>query len=264
MGQTPEMNFDEPGLYVHILPSALPMGGLRRGTAVVIDVLRATTVIAQVLRSGCDGAIPCLEIDDARRVASGLPSGRALMGGERRGLPIEGFDLGNSPGDFSESTCRGRTLVITTTNGTRAVIACRGARRVLAAGFVNLAATARALRENWLGPDPEPLHLVCAGTDGQISLEDTLLAGSLAHVLSHRGDRPMPLRNDAARLAVEAAPRDFARLPAILREGQGGRNLIALGLGKDIEFAARVDSVDVVAELDGVNPEAGFRLLRPS
>jgi 2-phosphosulfolactate phosphatase len=253
---------DAPGLYVHLLPAHLPTGGPRGGWAVVIDVLRATTVIARALASGVSAAIPCLEIEEARSLAAAMPPGRALLGGERGGLPIEGFDLGNSPADYTVEACRGRTLVITTTNGTRAVHACRGADRILAGSFANLAATAHALRVAWLAGRARAIHVVCAGTEGEVSLEDSLLAGALAHVLAHRGDDPIPLANDPARLVLAAAPRDFHGLPHQLREGQGGRNLVRLGLDRDIDDCARVDSVDVVPALDGRRPGSGFLPLR--
>src|SRR5262245_35942829 len=112
---------NRPSIFVHLLPSLIPPGALRGGVAVVIDVLRASTVIVQALASGCEAVIPTLEIDEARRIATSLPAGKSLLGGERHGLPIEGFDLGNSPGDYTDEVCSGKTLVITTTNGTKAI-----------------------------------------------------------------------------------------------------------------------------------------------
>src|SRR3954471_15886347 len=92
---------DRPEVFVHLLPGLIPPGSLKGGVAVVVDVLRATTVMVHALAAGCEAVIPCLEIDDARRVAEGLPPGSAILAGERQGLPIEGFDLGNSPRDFT-------------------------------------------------------------------------------------------------------------------------------------------------------------------
>ena len=83
----------------------------------------ATTVMVQALAAGCEAVIPCAEIEEAKRSAAGLPAGSALLSGERQGLPIQGFDLGNSPGEFVPDVCRGKTLVMTTTNGTRAILA---------------------------------------------------------------------------------------------------------------------------------------------
>ena len=106
-------------IFVHLLPTLIPPGSLRGGVAVVVDVLRATTVMVQALAAGCEAIIPCLEIADAQKVAAGLGPGAALLAGERHGLPIPGFHLGNSPGDFTPAICREKSLVMTTTNGTR-------------------------------------------------------------------------------------------------------------------------------------------------
>ena len=171
---TPPMS-RRPQVYVHLLPALIPEGALRGGVAVVIDVLRATTTMIHALAAGCDAIMPCNEIEEARRIARSLPEGSALLAGERQGLPIDGFDLGNSPGDCTPDVCSGKTLVMTTTNGTRAILASLDAERVLVAAFVNRKATVEALKV-----EDRPIHLVCAGTDGQISLEDSMFAGALA------------------------------------------------------------------------------------
>src|SRR5688572_15843482 len=124
-----------PAVFVHLLPAVIPPDSLRGGVAVVLDVLRATTKMLHALASGCRAVIPCGEIDEARRVASSLAAGSAVLAGERVGVPIEGFDLGNSPSEFTPEVCRGKTLVMTTTNGTRAILACLGAERVLVGAF---------------------------------------------------------------------------------------------------------------------------------
>ena len=134
---------DQAQVYVHLLPKLIPHGSLRGGVAVVVDVLRATTVMVQALAAGCEAIIPCGEIDEAKEVAASLPAGTALLVGERQGLPIPGFDLGNSPGDFTSEVCEGKTLVMTTTNGTRAILASLEAERVYIASFGNLRATSR-------------------------------------------------------------------------------------------------------------------------
>jgi 2-phosphosulfolactate phosphatase len=166
---------ERPEVFVHLLPCMIPPGALRGGVAVVVDVLRATTVIVHALAAGCNAVIPCLEIDEARSLAATFPPGTAILAGERQGLPIEGFDLGNSPGTFTPEVCRGKTLVMTTTNGTRAVLACLEAERVMIGAFPNFAATVQTLHA-----EDRPVHVVCAGTDGSISYEDALLAGAYA------------------------------------------------------------------------------------
>src|SRR5918997_6156961 len=156
-----------PAVFVHLLPGLIPPGSLRGGVAVVLDVLRATTTMVHALASGCLAVVPCGEIDEALRVASALPAGSALLAGERAGVPIQGFDLGNSPSEFTPEVCRGKTLVMTTTNGTRAILACLDADRVIVGAFTNLRATVLELSEAG-----RPVHLVCAGTDVRISVED--------------------------------------------------------------------------------------------
>ena len=113
-----------------------------------MDVLRATTVMVHALAAGCEAVIPCGEIDEAKEIAAGLPPGTALLAGERQGLPIPGFDLGNSPGEFTPEVCDGKTLVMTTTNGTRAILASLEAERVYIASFANLRATSTSSRSS--------------------------------------------------------------------------------------------------------------------
>jgi len=235
--------------------------------AVVIDVLRATTTMVHALAAGCDAIIPCLEIDEARRVASELQPARGLLAGERKGLPIEGFDLGNSPSSCTPELCSGRTLVMTTTNGTRAIGACAEADRVLIAAFVNRKATLDALKA-----DGRPIHCVCSGTDGQVSLEDTLLAGALAQELDTwaweesggiagsvriAGELPADtvLANDGAEIAAslwretEAMIEEGYTLGDALGDGRGGHQILALGLDADIDDAGLVDRFPFAVEL---------------
>src|SRR4051812_5947941 len=175
-GKGPPMSDSEqPLVFVHLLPDLIPPGALSGGVAVVVDVLRATTMMVHALSAGCVAVIPCGEIDEARRVAAGFPPGEALLAGERQGLPIDGFDLGNSPDSCTRETCRGKTLVMTTTNGTRAVLASLDAERVVIGAFPNFAATALLVHA-----DRRPIHVVCSGTDRCISYEDSLLAGAFA------------------------------------------------------------------------------------
>jgi len=252
-----------PTVSVHLLPALIPPGALAGGIAVVIDVLRATTVMVQALAAGADAIRPCSEIDEARALAAGLPGGSSILAGERKGEPIEGFDLGNSPASCTPEACSGKTLVMTTTNGTRAILACLEADRVLVAAFVNRKATLDAL-----AVDGRPVHIVCAGTDGLVSLEDTMLAGALAHELELRsfdpsGGEPVlstapaetTLANDSAEIAAslwretEALIDDGYSLADALGEGRGGRRVRSLGLGADIEDAARLDRFPFAVEL---------------
>ena len=256
-----------PPVHVHLLPSLIPSGALVGGVAVVIDVLRATTTMVHALAAGCDAVIPCLEIDEARRVARDLQPTPGLLAGERQGMPIEGFDLGNSPSSCTGELCSGRTMVMTTTNGTRAIAACGEAARILIAAFVNRKATFDALKA-----DGRPIHLVCAGTDGQISLEDSLLAGALAQELDtwaweESGGIAGSVRiagevaadtllaNDGAEIAAslwretEAMIQEGYSISDALGDGRGGHQILALGLDADIDDAGQVDRFPFAVEL---------------
>jgi 2-phosphosulfolactate phosphatase len=251
-------------VFVHLLPGLTPEAGLRGGVAVVIDVLRATTMVVHALVAGCIKVIPVSEVEEARRVAAALPVGSALLAGERQGLPIVGFDLGNSPGECTPARCRGKTMVITTTNGTRALLACRDAERVFLGTFVNFAATCRRLLM-----ESKPIHLVCAGTDGRISYEDTLAAGAFAKLLRDQGHA---MGNDEAEIAaglwtsvershgfeaeLDASPAGADCLAGYLTRGRGGRRVVELGLSEDIAAAAWLDQPDhqIVAEFQREPP----------
>ncbi|QDV37011.1 2-phosphosulfolactate phosphatase [Tautonia plasticadhaerens] len=233
-----------PSIFVHLLPSLIPEGALGGGVAVVLDVLRATTVMVHALASGCEAIVPCLEIEEAEEVAASFPPGTAILAGERGGLPIPGFDLGNSPGDFHPEVCRGKTLVMTTTNGTRAILSSRAADRVLIGAFPNLGAIVGEV-----GVSRQDIHVVCAGTDGLVSFEDTMLAGCL--VLELERGSGLSAGNDAALIARRCweASGPGPGLASTLATGRGGRRVSGLGLGADIEAAGRVSRSDLVPEL---------------
>ncbi len=249
---------------VHLLPPTPEM--LRGRVAVLIDVLRATTVMVQALDSGAKWIIPCLEIEEARDKADCLKV-NVLLSGEREGLPIPRFDLGNSPDDFDSATVKDRGLIMTTTNGTKALLAAYEAEHVFVAAFVN----ALAVVERLSGEDHA--EIVCAGTDGLVSWEDTLLAGWITVSLRRRWQAQDEIRvNDAALLAQSAA-QSCGLLPssgsdtttsdkhelimalvAALKTGRGGQRLRDIGLEADIEAAARWNRFSIVPEWE---PTAG-------
>jgi 2-phosphosulfolactate phosphatase len=238
-----------PAVFVHLLPSLIAPGALRGGVAVVVDVLRATTVMVHALAAGCGSIIPCGEIDEAKAVAGSLPARTVLLAGERQGLPIPGFDLGNSPGDFTAEVCRGKTLVMTTTNGTRAILASRDAEHLGMGAMTNVIAVSR-----WATSWGRPVHVVCAGTEGEVSLEDTLLAGEIVSRL--RRFEGHVLGNDPAWIA-HGFFEDVARISRsklvpwvdLVALGRGGRRVREIGLEKDIEAAAQRETTDVVPVL---------------
>jgi 2-phosphosulfolactate phosphatase len=243
---------------VYLLPALVEPSELTGKTVVVVDVLRATTTIIHALAAGATEVIPCLEVEEARRVAAEIRAA-AILGGERGGQQIPGFDLGNSPAEYSREMVQGKTVVFTTTNGTRALLRCRAARNVLLGAFVNFSAVCRELS----GKDE--FVLLCAGTDGHVTREDTLFAGAVVDDLvrsaaSRRGpqgaDAPRsPTLNDQAEIAADAwrsAVRVLTDRPLgmTLRDSRGGRNLIEIGQENDIDLAAQIDKFDIVPQLD--------------
>jgi 2-phosphosulfolactate phosphatase len=233
-------------LDVFLLPALVEPAALAERAVVVIDILRATTTIIHALAAGATEVVPCLEIEDARAAAR-RASGGVVLGGERGGLPITGFDLGNSPAEYTRERVAGKTVVFTTTNGTRAMLRAKLARRVLLGAFVNLSAVCRELL------DARDVALVCAGTDGHVTREDTLFAGAVVDDLA-RSNQPRRL-NDQAEIAADAwrtAVRMLTDRPLgmTLRDSRGGRNLVEIGQADDIDLAAQIDRFDIVPELD--------------
>lgn len=195
------------------------------------------------LDAGASSIFPCLSVENAQAQHD------CLRGGERGGVKLEGFDLGNSPTEYTPEKVGGQTVAFTTTNGTRALLLSKKAGRVFVGAFANLSAVAEACIT--AGEDVE---IVCAGTDGSISGEDVLFAGLLANRLAEsagfqRGD-------DATQIAMDfsaANTENSTRLLETVRQSQGGRNLIALGYDADIEFAANIDRFSLVPIFDAVS-----------
>ena len=206
-------------------------------TGVVIDVIRATSTICQALASGYERVLCAAEVEDARALSA---LGGVTLGGERLGLLIDGFDLGNSPREYL--TVRTPTLAMSTTNGTRAIVtAADRCERVLIASLLNLEAVIVAARAH--GDD---VAIFCAGVKGSFALDDSFVAGRIVQQL---GDD----RSDAA----EAAARLAASYPTALeafRASRSGRNLINHGpeLEADIPYCARESVLDVVPRLTGM------------
>lgn len=247
-------------VHVHLLPKLFDPQALRGGQAVVIDILRATTTIVHALAAGVTTLIACGEVDQARDLARKRTSGTTLLGGERHGQRIPGFDLDNSPLKYTTETLSGKALVFTTTNGTRALASCVNADRILVGAFVNQRATI-----NTLAKDGRRVHLLCAGTDGFISTEDVLFAGSVASaLLLTSGGRVVP--DDETQLALalwqatENQPNIRENIRQVLRDSRGGRNLLELGYDADIDRASECDRFDFAVEFDSTRDE--LRIVR--
>jgi 2-phosphosulfolactate phosphatase len=198
---------------------------------IVVDVLRATSTITQALAAGYKRVLCCAEVDEARAVAAS--EGDAVLGGERKTVRIDGFDFGNSPREFTEAAAK--TLVLTTTNGTRLLLAA--AERcdlVLVGSLLNLAAVASAAREQGV----DDVAVLCAGVKGELAMDDAYCAGRIALEL---GGEPA----DSAAAAIRLAG-SFAGAEEGLSASQSARNLRASGLQDDIAYCARLSVLSAV------------------
>ncbi len=232
----------ERSIHVALSPDGVAPGyDWRNACSVVIDVLRATSVMTTAGAAGCRSMRACEGTAEALQWAEKL-SAPPLLCGERQCRPIEGFDLGNSPAEYTPQRVAGRDLILTTTNGTRAIAAAAASRRLLIAAFLNLDATVAAIEQE------HHIHLVCAGTHGEVSYEDVLLAGAMVAALTGRCDDfrindPARIARDTWRALDPVNERLGERLTAALRQSYGGRNLIAAGYEDDVERCANIDTV---------------------
>jgi 2-phosphosulfolactate phosphatase len=242
----------ESNLEVLLAPAefaALRGQDLSEVVCVVFDILRATSSMLTALGNGASRIFPVTEISDALESRRTHPG--ALLAGERHGVRILGaqtggvdFDLGNSPREFTRERVAGREIIMTTTNGTRALQACRGARRVFAGGFLNLRTLASAIqREN-----ATRLLVICAGTFEEAAYEDTLAAGALCDLVwkQFEGGRIA----DSAQIARQIYVASNGNLEQAMEYSRNARRLLSNpALCQDVAFCLRRDCLEVVAEL---------------
>jgi 2-phosphosulfolactate phosphatase len=233
----------ERRLDVYLSPVEVVPGELAGRTAVVIDVLRASSTIVEALAAGARTIFPVASVEEATRLANTLGRSEVLLCGERRCLPIEGFDLGNSPAEFTAERVGGKTLVMTTTNGTAAIVAAQPADRVVVAAFTNLSAVVADL----IQAKAEPV-LICCGREGRFGLEDAVCAGRMIRALQTGGPKVRWVLNDGARAAV-ALSEAGQELGALFRECAAGVQIVEAGLESDLDFCARVDVREAVPTL---------------
>lgn len=234
--------------------SALVPRDLRETACVVFDVLRATSVIVTALNNGARAVVPVSEIAEALAFKNTECETRnaesILLGGERDGRKIRAeqtgatdFDLGNSPREYSPDKVGGRTIASTTTNGTRALRACAGAKIVLAGSFLNLAATAEFVRRQKV----EYVLLVCSGTRANCALEDVLAAGAFCELMDERLVR----MTDSAEISRHVWAQAKADLTGAVSRSENARRLLAIPeLRDDVAFCLQRDIFPLVARLD--------------
>ena len=241
-----------PTLAVSLLPDLVSPEALAGKIVIVVDVLRATTTITQALAAGAQCVVPCLTPEDARAVAERMraSSSAVLLGGERGGLRIDGFDLANSPSDYTHERIAGKAVVFTTTNGTRALLLAKQGWEVLAGCLNNAAALAERVSAIALKRKLD-VHILCAGTQGRVSMDDVLCAGAIVCRILANGV-PASI-DDSVRLACVAydhATRTPGGLLDALRNSLGGRNLLEIVLDDDVRWCSRVGTTDMIPRFD--------------
>jgi 2-phosphosulfolactate phosphatase len=218
-------------------PHELEKKDLAGKSVVVIDALRATTTMTVAFENGARAFIPVGTVEEARELVAKNPD--YLLAGERRAKPLEGFHLGNSPRDYRPDKIRGKTIVMTTTNGTRALVSARGGAEVFIGSFLNLGALCERLIE--AGRDA---LIACSGEKDLFCLEDTVCGGAIVERLERTGHSI--IKTDAAYAAKILYEHCEGNVYEMLCSCEWGTYLEGLGLGKDVRICAQVDSSKVV------------------
>ena len=207
---------------------------------VIIDVLRASSTIVTALANGCRGFIPILSPDRAKKKAEQFEKERVLLGGEREGIKIEGFDLGNSPREYKREAVKDKTIIFSTTNGVKTLEMVKGAHRIIIGSFLNLQAVCNYCT-NYRGD----ILIICAGKEGRFSLEDAACAGMLIDSL--RDVFSGTCQEVDVNLTAQLLYVKFGNnILEILRKSQHGRYLESIGLGEDLKFCSQLDLFHIV------------------
>ncbi|GMV05429.1 MAG: putative 2-phosphosulfolactate phosphatase [Gemmatimonadota bacterium] len=224
-------------VHVFLTPGEVDPAVVQEATVVVVDVIRATTSMVEALANGARAIYPVASAEEAVRLATSLGREDTLLAGERKGLRVEGFDLGNSPAEFTREVVEGKRLVMSTSNGTVALAQVQDVPRVVVGAFTNLEAVAGAVAHDGA------LAVLCAGRLGRFALDDALFAGHLIRRLGTEVEL-----NDAAR-AVHALAGAFPAGTEALTATDAGRAVIDIGFGPDLEVCGDVDRHAVVPEM---------------
>ncbi len=230
-------------LDVVFTPAGLTAAEVQGRTVFVIDILRAGTTMCAALHHGARAVVPVATTEDALRMAQTLGPDETLLAGERHCRPIPGFALGNSPREMQPDVVRGKTLVMTTTNGTAALLAASAGASVIVAAAVNFSLVGERAHAAWSAG--EDLLIICAGREGRFALDDAYCAGRVVEA-ALGGGRGRKGLNDAALAALDLVRRYGERWERPLLISEGGRDLAELGMKDDIADAARVDAYPVL------------------
>ena len=227
-------------LEVCLTPALIPLYNVEDYIVVVIDIFRATTSICYGIENGAEAIIPVSQVEEC---SAYLEKGfDYLLAAERNGEVVAGFDFGNSPFSYTKEKVAGKTIVLTTTNGTHALHLSRSAKKIVIGSFLNLTAIC-----NWLKQQNENILLVCSGWKNNFNLEDTLFAGAVVEQLKDSNfvvDDPAIAANDLYQLAKDD-------LDGYLKKTSHSERLKKLGIEADIAFCLNVDIATAIPVLDG-------------
>jgi len=225
---------------IQLVPSQPDSDILLNRTVVVIDVLRATSVMVHAMWQGALEIIPLATAEAAFEMAKVFPRGSIILGGERRSKKIPGFDLGNSPKEYVAERVKGKKLILTTTNGTKAFHVVSSGREVLAGSFFNIGVMAQRCLE--LNRD---LLIFPSGDEGKFSLEDTICGGMLIERIMKKGGKRIDL-SDASRCAQILYKKFEDNLTEAFHLSHHGKELINRGFIEDLAYCAQIDMTDIV------------------
>jgi 2-phosphosulfolactate phosphatase len=232
---------------IQLMPSSPKPYLLSDRIVVVIDVLRATSVMIHALSEGALEVIPVATVEEAFQMAKVFQRDAILLGGERESKKIEGFDLGNSPREYMAEKVKGRKLILTTTNGTKAFHLVSSGREIFAGSFFNIGAVSRRCLE--LDRD---LLIFPSGDEGDFSLEDTICGGMLIDIITKTGQKPISL-TDASYTAQTLYKRFEGNLLEAFHLSRHGKELMKRGFEEDLAYCAQIDMTDIVPQFkDGV------------
>ena len=221
---------------------------LRGKNIVVIDVLRSSTTIAVALNNGAREIIPVESIENAVKISGSLFGDVTLRGGERNGKTIQGFNLGNSPLEYTEATVKGKSIIFCTTNGSVAMYKSRFAQNLAIGSFVNITKIIGFIKEV-----KQDFLLICAGRANafsNFSLEDAVCAGMIVHKLA--GGKPAAVEVTDSSLAAQSLYKTYGRsLLKMMKNTEHGKYLTEIGFLEDIKIAATVDSYAILPVLTG-------------
>ncbi len=228
----------QKNLEVCLSPALLHLYDIKDSIVVVIDIFRATSSMCYGIANGAEAIIPVASVE----ACHSYRDTDYLLAAERNGEVVEGFDFGNSPFSYTAEKVSGRTIVLTTTNGTHAINESREAQKVLIGSFLNLSALS-----TWLKNQPNDVLLLCAGWKNKVNLEDSLFAGALAYQLQNEGYK----FDDSAILAADLYHMAQYDLDGFLKKTSHSERLKELKIEADIAFCLQVDLIDAIPVLDG-------------